>query len=113
MTSERTRIVRFVAFMAGSRPSRIQRRTVSGLIPRASAISRTVSSLTLTGRLSSTVAIRASEIVRFLFRFVFPDVSAQDLKLLGLRIISDLLNETVELLAISKTRDSSSLCENF
>jgi hypothetical protein len=30
MTSERTRIVRFVAFMAGSRPSLIHRRTVSG-----------------------------------------------------------------------------------
>ena len=30
ITSERTRIVRFVAFMAGSFPDRIQRRTVSG-----------------------------------------------------------------------------------
>jgi hypothetical protein len=29
-TSERTRMVRFVAAMAGSRPSRIHRRTVSG-----------------------------------------------------------------------------------
>jgi hypothetical protein len=30
ITSERTRIVRLVAFMAGSLPPRIQRRTVSG-----------------------------------------------------------------------------------
>ena len=34
MTSERTRMVRFVAFMAGSFPDRIHRRTVSGWVHR-------------------------------------------------------------------------------
>ena len=86
MTSERTRMVRFVAFIAGSFPDRIHRRTVSGLIPRAKAISWTVRSFTLT---QAKVAA-CCKLSRRILRKVYSDSSWKPWRLAsGVRISPD------------------------
>jgi hypothetical protein len=57
-----------VAFIAGSRPERIHRRTVSGWTPRAVAICFVERSFTLTGQMLHRVVLCRKEIVEIILR---------------------------------------------